>query len=722
LRLSGSFIVQLIVAPFVAAVLAFQIVVVRPRLSLAKMLRDFTKARAAGDAEGTLRAAKGARRHLPKDARLRLFCAHSLFASGDFDGAAAVYEEITGGASSKVKAAALTGRAATLLAKRPAPADEDIKEALDLLKRARTIAPDLPDVVAVAAIARIWAGDEAGAREAITDLERLKEDGKRLGVDAAAGWYCARGFVSVGSGDIDAATSEVRRAASIIPARETGLGEYIGASMDFLALEAAARPGASQKERDDMAARLGAEGPAGLSNPRTYPLFVRAAGAMSLVSSKTRTVGLGLLEQAIDGHKEDPVPVMYRIAALASDHTDSWKRAAESKRAGDGSANVVSAYDVLPETGLRRQGPSAAVNRGLIEIEKGEPPLLKAVEAAAERAAALEDERGPELVLSLARFLFTWKMRQSELSANVRARRRREREALSAVALVERLLGDRVPRGAVAAALFRDAGAILADRSDTEAALAAFRKSLAMDPGQEDLVKLLAPEAGSLKLVATYPDDSLLHSVPPLVGVEFRLPVGVAAINECTWQATLGPALEALGPARPVEPRATRTGLWYLPEATELAASDMEARFVVTDPIGRTVEATVTFRVDVGPPVIVESFPTAGATIGEKRPVFRIRWKDLAGVNPKSVVVRLDPVTAAFPPQSLVEGGEQKTSRFMEPKWRRGDPAVTGARETAGEIFTSAMSELPTGSYRLTLDMEDNFRRSKKHVLEFEVR
>ena len=151
MRLSGSFIVQLVVGLFVAAVLAFQIVVVRPRLSLAKNLRDLRKARTACDTKGTLRAAKGAWKHIPRDARLRLLRAHSLFTAGDFDGAAAAYEAIAGKtSSSRVKAAALTGRAATLLAKRPAPADEDVEAALDLLKRARTLAPDLPDAVVVA--------------------------------------------------------------------------------------------------------------------------------------------------------------------------------------------------------------------------------------------------------------------------------------------------------------------------------------------------------------------------------------------------------------------------------------------------------------------------------------------------------------------------------------------------------------------------------------------
>lgn len=383
---------------------------------------------------------------------------------------------------------------------------------------------------------------------------------------------------------------------------------------------------------------------------------------------------------------------------------------------------MISVYDCLPGQDLPRPGMPSSPDRSLASIEKTEMPLVRAVIAAAEKAAALSQRRGDggaELALSLARFLYIWKMRQAELSATVAKRREREMKALEAVALAERLLGDRMPRGQVSAWLYRNKGVVLAGRLDTEGALAAFRKSLEIRPDQKDLAKLLSPEASSLKVVATYPDPSPLHPFRPLVGVEFRLPLGVRSLEECTTKATLGPVG---GAAKPIEPRVTGTGLWYLPGPGDLPDGDMEARFSVADPLGRRAAAAVRFRVDTSPPVIVESFPASGATTAERRPLFRVKWKDLSGIDPETVTVILEPVTAEFFRQILVEAGRQKTLRFAEPKWRRGDSAVKGVGGTAGEIFTAATPELPAGSYKLTVYMEDNYRHAGRYVWKFTVR
>ncbi len=739
----GSRITAVFAAVLFAAAGAFlivQAVGIWPRVKFVARARRLEAARASGKTGEIVEVALALSRLRPRDGSLRLIHARALLAAGKFKTARNAYAKTADVTKDrKLRAAAEIGRGCAILMKlsRPAArglskaAARDFDKARQAFEKALEIAPRLAEAKVMLAVAALWTGDIERARAAVEGAKGLLER------EPAAVLACVRAYLAAAKGDAASAHKEFRRARALEPRSETPLGRHVARCVQMLDLEDASRPGAGRNLRRTLVKHLKAEGPRGITTPRDYPVFLRAAFscARSEVSAE-RSLGMDLLARAAEEHEDDPAPLLVRVAATAFRLLPLWEKAAgfaKSARRGAGARASVSVLDLLPGTGSAPKpagkSPSnphlAQIDAEGDRIDKDAGKAATLLVAGGGRKGAPADVAG---ALGLFEYIFRWRVRAAELSTDPAMRRTREAAAAALVLAADKLLGPALlgapgtPDGlaAKAAALMRNAGVLFARQSAWKEALACFRRSLEILPGQGELEEYLEEQKG-IRVAAVYPAvPGELQPSRPLLGAEFFLPEGVKGLKSCKVKASLG--LKG-GTRKAIQPLVSGTGLWYAPEEGELPDGLIEARFTVTSPLSKRVEAVVSFRVDGSPPKITSCRPGRDAVIDQRHPLIRIKWREPSGLDPESVEVALEPVKAVFFRRVLVTKGRQKSSRYVgDVTWKKNDAAVRGGAGASGEIVTGTTSEIPTGIFRVRVRMKDTFGHQLKDDWTFTVR
>jgi len=691
------------------------------RWTVVREVRAFNSAALGGSPEAASDAARALATKMPSDHRLSLARARWLLAAGKHEQARAEYSALASRpAGPEVQAAAELGLGATLVSRSSRPSQADVQAAIEAFGRAQAKAARLPDAGALMAAAKLWAGDLAGARAAAESAALLAKT-TLPSAEAQATLFCALGCLAVAGGDLAAAAAEYRKASLLAPPSSGPLGSHVAASLSAVEFELATRPGAPGELRARMVKRLAAEGQKALADPSSRASFLRAAVACARSGSGAeRQLGTDLLAKAVATRGKDRTPLILRAALAAEELAPLWAKAEAAARAAGASSAAPDPrqllLEILPGAEKTSPEPARQASAALAEIASAEKRLFEDLKTAASEAAS-EGGDGLAEALAIGEYLFRWKMRQAELSTGAHERSANELAAAAVVGWVAELLGERMPRTAEAALLLRNAGAVYEGHLDRQKSISFFKRSLDIDERQADLRALL--QGGGASVVATYPGTERLQPLVPVIGAEFALPAEVPTLEVCKVEALLGPKG---GEPVPVKTAISGTGLWCIPEAGKLPDGLLEARFSVTDPLGRKTEASSTVRIDTSPPEIVRRAPAPGGMIGDRQPLVQVSWNDPGGLDADSVEVILEPVRAESVRQVLVTGGRQKGQRMAEPvKWRAKDPAVKGASGTSGEIVTSPGSELPPGVYRVRVSMRDSFQHLREDAWTFTI-
>jgi hypothetical protein len=656
----------------------------------------------------------------------------------------------------------------SLLLKSTPPSPEDLAAALKAFERGAAARDVAGDARALQAVAHIWAGDLDAARAAAEGVK------KGLGLEPSAALACARAYLAGAADDPAAALQELRRARMLAPGDDTPIGKYVSGAMKSFELETAARPGAPAALRTKLVKHLQAEGPKGIVDERSYPLFFRAAFSCALSANPAETkIGMHLLSRAAEGRPKDPMPLVATAAALTHGAAPLWKKAEEEAKVaavrGGGTVDAgPSVLDLLPGGGPAKPKTTRA-SKPLVEIDKTGARIAESLAKAAALYAAgtpdgapgnAEDAAGTPgsalgrtegaagtpnsapgrtegaagtpgsalgrtesaaRAVGLYEYMFRWHLRASELSTHDAARRTRELRAAAQAVAMKDLLGERAPHNEAAARLLRNAGAIFARNCAWEKADACFTKSLELFGEQPNLKPYAESMRKPPRVVAVHPSTpGELQSGPPLAGVEIALPEAVGSLQDCKVEASVG---AGSGERKAVTPVVSGTGLWYVPKEDELPDGLVEVRFAVTDPSDRKIEAKVSFRVDSAPPEITSRFPGPDAIVSDRHTVIRIGWRDPSGIDPASVQVILEPVRATFVRRLLVDKGLQKSGRFTGAEtWKSKTPVVRAGGATEGTIVTGTMSDLPPGVFRVRVRMRDAMSKLKEDAWKFTIR
>ncbi|MHC5056397.1 MAG: hypothetical protein ACYTKD_17000 [Planctomycetota bacterium] len=724
-----------------AAFLIFQVAGVWPSVATMFAARSLHKARASGDRKATEKTLRSLLRRRPRDGGLRLLLSRTILSGGDYRKAGDAYAEAAKrSAAPGRRAAAEVGRGVSLLLKSTPPSPEDLAAALGAFEKGAETRAVSGDARALKAVAHIWAGDLDAARAAAEGVK------KGLGLEPSAALACVRAYLAGAADDPAAALQELQRARMLAPGDDSPVGKYVSGAMKAYELEAAARPGAPAPLRAKLVKHLQAEGPKGIVDEKSYPLFFRAAFSCALSADPAETkVGMHLLSRAAAGRPKDPTPLVATAAAFAHAAAPLWKKAEEEAKAaaarGGGAVDAgPSVIDFLPGGGPAKPKTTRA-SRALVEIDKigariGES-LAKAAAlyaagapdggadnaegAAGTPGSALGRTEGAARAVGLYEHLFTWHLRASELSAQDAARRTRELRAAAQAVAMNDLLGERAPHNEAAARLLRNAGAIYARHCDWEKTDACFTKSLELFGEQPNLKPYAESMRKPPRVVAVHPSTpGELQAGPPLAGVEIALPEAVGSLQDCKVEASVG---AGSGERKAITPVISGTGLWYVPKEDELPDGLVEVRFAVTDPSDRKIEAKVSFRVDSAPPEITSRFPGPDAIVSDRHTAIRIGWRDPSGIDPGSVQVVLEPVRASFVRRLLVDKGLQKSGRFTGAEtWKSKTPVVRAGGAAEGTIVTGTMSDLPPGVFRVKVRMRDSMNKLREDAWKFTVR
>jgi len=687
----------------------------RPRMDSAAAARRLEEVRSSGKALQIAEVAAELARLRPRDASVKLVQARALLAAGKSAKARAAYAEAAKIAKTpRLRAAAEIGRGSALLLKSIPPARADIEAAKKAFERARRSAPRVPDAHACLAVAHAWAGDMAAAEAA------AKAAKGKLELEPAIALACCKAFIAASKNDNAAALAEFSRARALDPQMRTELGKYLERRMKVFVLDSGARADAPKKLRKEFVDYLKKAGKPGIKNPKTYPMFLRAAVACTDLQEE-RGLGMDLLAAAIAARPDDPVPLLFRAVAVAKSLDPVWNKAAEFAGAhGVGpTTGPARAADLLPGGSGRQGAIKRKANPHLKNIERKGAVRAKDVAKAAELHAA-RGGKDAERALGLFDYMFRWHVREAELSSSPPLRRKRRLSAVAVAAAADRSLGKSMPNKTLAA-LVRGAGVLLARERSWAEANARFMRSLELFPEQPELKAFLAKMRGGLAVVATYPSSPERARLSrPMAGAEFSLPGWLGGLSDHKVTASVG----VKGGARTaITPVASGTGLWYVPGEGEFPEGAIEVRFEVAVPFAGKTQATSSFPVDGSPPEIVSRSPEADAVITTKQPYIRIGWKDASGLDPASVEVVLEPVTAVFPRQVLVTKGRQKSGKYVgSVTWKRTAPVVPPEATTAGVIVTAPSGTCPAGTFRIKVRMKDAFGRAKQDAWTFRIR
>jgi len=712
------------------AFLAFQALRIWPTVSAKLAVRGLYNARMSGDLGKTEKAARSLVRQRPADGPLRLLLSRTVFDRGDFGKAEKAYGEAAKRSRSPShRAAAEVGRGAALLLKSSPPASDDVAAAIETLEKAANTRSASGDARALLAVAHIWAGDLDAARaaaEAAATANAEKGTKGGLGLGPSASLACARAYLAGVSGDAAKALQELERARMLLPSSDTPVGEYLSSVMKAFELETASRPGASTALRSKLVKHLQSEGPKGIADEKTYPLFFRAAYSCALSPLVTENrIGMDFLSRAVAARPKDPMPLVATAAALARKAEPLWESSAAAAKAAaakhgadyDARATVI---DLLLE-GRRGVAVAAPAGDSLKKLDSLGAKIDECLTKAAALYAASDDEDGARRALAIHEYLFRWHLRASELCTRRAERRERELVAASRAMAVKKLLGERIPRTKAAARLLRNAGALFAGHAAWEKAGACFTESLELFGDQPNLKPYSESMRKRPSVVAVYPSKAgELQAGPPLAGIEIAMPKTMAGLRDCKIEASVG---TGDGPRKAVTPVISGTGLWYVPGEGEVPDGLVEVRFAVTDPSGYKIEAKTSFRVDSSPPEITSRFPEPGAVVTNRQTVFRIGWRDPSGIAPESVQVVLEPVAAeGFFRRILVDKGLQKSGRFSGAETWKSKAPVIQAGASEGTIVTGTMSALPPGVFRVQVRMRDAMDKVVKDAWKFTVR
>ncbi len=715
-----------------AAFLLFQIASVWPTVATMIAARDLRKARASENRKETKEATRALIRRRPEDGELRLLLSRTLLDGGDSRKARDAYAAAAKRSlTPRHHAAVQVGMGSALLLKKSPPTKEDLAAAIKAFKKGAKVRGASGDAQALLAVAHIWAGDLDAARaaaDAATAVETTKGRKIGLGIEPSAALACAKAYLAGASGDAATALQELRRARMLAPQGDSVIGKYVSETMKGIELEAATRPDAAPALRTKLVTHLQTEGPKGIADEKSFPLFFRAAFSCALSeNANVRKIGMDLLSRAVAGRPADPAPCVAMAAALAHGVAPLWEEAekahksamaAAAKKGGtDGGLSVI---DLLPGGGSRKR-KTESTNRSLKQIDKVGLRIGDSLAKAAALRVAAGNAEGAAQAAAFYEYLFRWHLRASELSTHTTARRIRELKAASLATAMSELLGERIPRTEAAARLLRNAGAVYAKNWAWEKAGACFAKSLELSADQPNLKPYMDSMRKPPRVVAVHPSTpGQLQAGSPVVGVEIALPGSVAGLKECKVEASVS---SGGGESKGITPVVSGTGLWYIPKEGELADGLVKVHFAVTDASGRRIEAETSFRVDSSPPEITSRFPGSDAIVADKHTVIRIGWRDPSGIDPDSIQVVLEPVAAAAVRRILVDKGLQKTGRFTGAHtWKSKSPVVTKADATEGTITTGTMSELPVGVFRVRVRMRDAMNKVREDAWKFTVR
>ncbi len=698
------------------ALLGHQAVGIRAKLKAVAAAGRLDAARSSGGAKDIEKAARELAGFRPRDASLQLIRGRALLAAGEFEKAARVYSRAAKRTSGRPRAVAEIGHGCALLRRGARPSPEALKAATDAFKRAVKADGKFRDAFAMLAVAHAWAGDLDAAGAA---AERATGT---LGLEPTVALACARAFIAASTGDGAAATEEIDRARAVDPKFKTSLGKYLQSLGKGHKLKAAALPGANKKLRDWLVAHLKSAGKKGIANAATYPMFLRAAFAAATTGSKQ--VGMPLLDLAVKNCPDDPAPRLYRAAALAEGLAASWEAAEKEAK----SARVKPGWTpARPRAGLptlvTHRGASSArarPNAKLAKLEKAGARLLQDVARAAKLLAAGQLPSGEARLkhpLALFEYIFRWKLQAAYLSTIPDARRKRLLAAAEIANEAERCLGPHMS-GADAARLMRNAGTIRARYAEWREAFKLWDRSLALDPAQPNLVALLERARKGPAVAAVHPaSPGTGGDASPLLGAEFTLPSWLTDLSAYKVTATVGPKG---GPGTEVTPTVSGTGLWLIP--SENTEGPLEARFEVTDPFGAKVTAGAALSVDASPPEVTSRSPAPGVVSTERPPLLRRAWKDASGLDPASVEVIVEPVRAAFMRQIVVTGGQQRVGRYAgKVTWKSRAPVVPVGFHDSGAIATGTASPMPTGVFRVRVQLKDAGGRRTEDAWTFTI-
>jgi tetratricopeptide (TPR) repeat protein len=714
-----------------AAFLISQVASVWPTVATMAAARDLRKARASENRKETEAAARSLIRRRPENGELHLLLSRTILDGGDPKKAGSAYAAAAKRSlTSRHRAAVQVGMGAALLRRRSPPSKKDLAAAIKSFKKGAEVSAASGDAQALLAVAHIWAGDLDAARaaaDAATAAETSKGRKAGLGIQPSAALACAKAYLAGASGDAATSLQELHRARMLVPRDDTAIGKYVSEMMKNIELEAAVRPEAAPALKAKLVKHLQTEGPKGIADEDSFPRFFRAAFSCALSkSTNVRKIGMDILKRAVVGRPADPAPHVAIAAALAHGAEPLWEEAEKAHKSAMAAAarrgekeDGLSVADILPGGGGRKRTNGSA-SKSLKRLDAVGLQIDDALAKAAALCAAAGNAEDMVQAAALYEYLFRWYLRSSELSTHGTARSIRELKAASLVTAMSGLLGERIPRTAVAARLLRNAGAIYAKSCAWEKAGACFAKSLELSADQPTLKPYMDSIAKPPRVVAVHPAvPGQLLAGPPVVGVEIALPESVAGLDECKVEVLANSG----GESKSITPVVSGTGLWYIPKAGEFADGLVKVHFTVTDASDRKIEAETSFRVDSSPPEITSRYPGSGAVVTDKHTVIRIGWRDPSGIDPDSIHVVLEPVAAATVRRLLVEKGLQKTGRFSGAHtWKSKSPVVTRADAVEGTIITGTMSALPTGVFRVRVRMRDAMNKLREDAWKFTVR
>jgi tetratricopeptide (TPR) repeat protein len=707
-----------------------QVVGIWPTVATKLGASSLHDARTAGNRKRTEKAVRALIKQRPRDGELRLLLARTILAGGDFKKARKEYAAAAKqSASPGHRAAAELGKGVALLAKSTPPSEENLAAAVKAFEKGAATQSTAGDAQTLLAVAHIWAGDLDAARAAVRAAgvaEAKKGTRNCLGLAPSAALACTRAYLAGTEGDAVTASAELRRARFLVRGNDSPIGKYISESMKVFELEAASLPGASSSTRTKLVKHLKAEGPKGIADEKSYPLFFRAAFSCALSKDANhKKVGMSLLARATEDRPSDPMPLIATAVALAREAKPLWREAENKAKSNDGKRIAAGdarnqLLDLLPGGGAAKPG-AGRLSKPLKELAKISVKLGGALTKAAARYVSAGDEEGAAWAVDIFEYLFRWHLRTAELSTRASARRPRELLAAAQIVAMKKLLGKRIPATEAAARLLRNAGAIFAKYSAWEEANACFARSLELFSDQPNLKPYAESMRMPPRIVAVYPAKAgELLAGPPLAGVEIALPESINSLHDCKVEASVG---MDKGERKAFTPVISGTGLWYVPGEGELADGLVEVRFAITSPLGHKAEAKTSFLVDSSPPEITSRFPKPGSTVTDRHVVIRIGWRDPSGIDPESVWIKLEPVTAAAVSKILVDKGRQKSGRFSGTHtWKSKSSVIPEGSTFKGTIVTGTMSALATGVFRVRVRMRDAMNKMKEDSWKFTVR
>ncbi len=484
------------------------------------------------------------------------------------------------------------------------------------LEEAARYGADSPDVELNRAILDAAVGERSGALEKIeASLGKLKK-GRSAFLSTLWSAYLTAAACEVDAGGTDRALEWLARASAIKPA---SAGE-LAPQQRKLRLALAARMGANKEATKAILRELEGEKAVELSSAEKYDFEV--ARAIAYLNIDNREEAIRCLEEA---RKIDPDRVDALIAlAFVKYRLHSRDRQIASRKAEVHYKNMASFPKPRPwvrgfggRRRVRRASPAAI--QEAMKLHAAEEEFIGHLRSACE-SGGISRER----TVAIRWFLALVYMRQGWSLCN-------EPEAEARYRLAEEMLRAVVPADPKNAAASRALGILAARSGDAETAVAAFRKSLAADPGQEALSKLMEGLSKGPEAVSRFPEGTA-RCATPLIG---------AVVNVRSWKGLDPERSKVFLDGSEVQATVLPAAVCHLPPRP-LADRKHSARIVAVDVLGNSTETSFSFAVDGTPPKLVSFSPGRGESVSGPRLPIKVSLSDAqSGVSLESVKVVL---------------------------------------------------------------------------------